>query len=101
MDKQTQDLKGITYREIIELRDLMEKFASWQEPLAVLDDFFKFRSGPIDKKRIVREYYARSQLFYVFYEDYQRLIEVGENVVWAMVRAEKIEKIVGFEMDLE
>ncbi|EOI02738.1 hypothetical protein UAY_00985 [Enterococcus moraviensis ATCC BAA-383] len=102
MDKQGQNLKAVTYQDIIELRDFMEKMASWQEPLAILDHFFQFRSGPINKKRIVKEYYARAQMFHTFYEDYNRLIELGDELVMEMVRAEKVET--GFEvrkMDLE
>jgi len=102
MDKQGQNLKAVTYQDIIELRDFMEKMASWQEPLAILDHFFQFRSGPINKKRIVKEYYARAQMFHAFYEDYNRLIELGDELVMEMVRAEKVET--GFEvrkLDLE
>ncbi|MEI5993031.1 hypothetical protein [Candidatus Enterococcus mansonii] len=90
MEKQGQNVKAITYQDIIELRDLMEKMASWQEPLAILDHFFEFRTGSINKKRIVKEYYARAQMFHAFYEDYNRLVEIGDELAMEMVRAEKV-----------
>jgi hypothetical protein len=91
MDKQVSHLKAVSYQEINELKELMEKLASWQEPLAILEHFFAFRAGPINKKQIIKEYYARAQLFQAFYEDYNRLVEVGDKTVQEINRAKKID----------
>ncbi|MTD42272.1 hypothetical protein GIX45_27320 [Erwinia sp. CPCC 100877] len=91
MDKQVSHVKAVSYQEINELKDLMEKLDSWQEPLAILEHFFAFRVKPINKKQVIKEYYARAQLFHAFYEDYNRLVEVGDKAVQEMNRAKKID----------
>ncbi|OJG99017.1 hypothetical protein RV18_GL002171 [Enterococcus termitis] len=92
MEKHALCVKTISYQEIVELKELMEKLASWEEPLVILEQFFAFRTGPINKKRVIKEYYARGQMFHAFYEDYRRLMEVGDELVQEMVKAGKVEK---------
>jgi hypothetical protein len=91
MVKQVSHLKAVSYQEINELKDVMEKLSSWHEPLAILEHFFAFRAEPINKKQVIKEYYARAQLFHAFYEDYNHLVEVGEKAVQEMNRAKKID----------
>ncbi|MBO0469693.1 hypothetical protein JZO66_03980 [Enterococcus sp. DIV0242_7C1] len=92
MEKQALCVKAISYQEIVELKDLMERLVSWEELLSVLMAFFAFHSGPINKKQVIKEYYARGQIFQAFYEDYRRLVEVGDALVQKMVKAEKVGK---------
>lgn len=81
MEKIPQHSKAIPYQYILALQDTMERLHSWQQPLAVLDKFFMYRTGNINKKRLVKEYYASAHLFHAFYVEFNRLMESEEEMM--------------------
>ncbi|OEG14709.1 hypothetical protein BCR23_12740 [Enterococcus quebecensis] len=56
--KNKQPIKEISYQDIHEISDLLERLSSWEQPLKILDDFFSEKSNPVNKKKIVKEYHA-------------------------------------------
>ncbi|EOL46357.1 hypothetical protein [Enterococcus caccae] len=78
MKKEGQSLKMIPYQDITDLQHTLDRLQSWEEPLAVLDHFFQFRKGPINKKQVVKEYYACGHLFHAFFEEFLRLMAIEE-----------------------
>ncbi|MEI5993153.1 hypothetical protein [Candidatus Enterococcus mansonii] len=72
-------LKTVPYQDIIDLRDTLERLQSWQEPLAVLDQYFTNPTTPINKKQVVRQYYACSKLFQTFHSDFEKLNVTAEK----------------------
>ncbi|MGX7244396.1 hypothetical protein ACWOC1_06050 [Enterococcus quebecensis] len=66
MKKEDQSLKVIPYQDIMDLQHTLDRLHSLEEPLAVLDHFFQFRKGAVNKKQVVKEYYACGYLFHDF-----------------------------------
>lgn len=66
-------IKAVPYQEIIDLRDTVERLQSWQEPLAVLEKYFTNPHTPINKKQVVKDYYACSKLFQTFNTEFKNL----------------------------
>lgn len=82
--------KAVSYQEIIDLRDTVERLQSWQEPLAVLEKYFTNPNTPINKKQVVKDYYACSQLFQLFKNNYDSLTEQVNKQVLTMNTLEKM-----------
>lgn len=57
-----QPIKSISYQYIYSLHDLLEQLNSWQNALNLLNDFFSDKQRPVNKKKIVSDYYACSQI---------------------------------------
>ncbi|MGX7244641.1 hypothetical protein ACWOC1_07300 [Enterococcus quebecensis] len=83
-------IKAVPYQEIIDLRDTLERLQSWQEPLVVLEKYFTNPNTPIDKKKVVKQFYACSTLFLLFKDNYDLLTEQANKHVLTMSRLEKM-----------
>ncbi|MGX7265584.1 hypothetical protein [Enterococcus crotali] len=83
-------IKAVPYQEIIDLRDTVERLQSWQEPLVVLEKYFTNPNTPINKKQVVKDYYACSKLFSIFIEDYQHLLKTAHSDLLKLITQEKI-----------
>ncbi|WP_271498057.1 hypothetical protein [Enterococcus sp. 5H] len=90
MKKEGQSLKVIPYQDITDLQHTLDRLQSWEEPLAVLDHFFQFRKGPINKKKVVKEYYACGHLFHAFFEEFIRLMGIEEDKVRKLDEERKV-----------
>ncbi|WP_430598157.1 hypothetical protein [Enterococcus sp. AZ177] len=90
MKNELHILKAIPYQDITDLQDLLDHFDSWQEPLAVLDHFFQFRTGPINKKKVIKEYYACGHLFHAFFTEFIRLVEAEQIKIKKLDRERKV-----------
>ena len=90
MKKELHTLKAIPYQDITDLQDLLDRLESWQEPLAVLDLFFQFRTGPINKKKVIKEYYACGHLFHVFFTEFIPLLEAEQAKIAKLDRERKV-----------
>ncbi|MBO0471037.1 hypothetical protein JZO66_10820 [Enterococcus sp. DIV0242_7C1] len=82
-------IKAVPYQEIIDLRNTLERLDSWQEPLAVLEKYFTNPGAPINKKKVVKEYYACSKIFQTFNLEFNRLIQEAELQILAIGTQEK------------
>lgn len=83
-------LKAVPYQDIIDLRDTVERLQSWQEPLAVLEKNFTNPTTSINKKQVVKDYYACSQLFQLFKNNCESLTEQANKQVLTMNTLEKM-----------
>ncbi|MBO0473650.1 hypothetical protein IGL98_001064 [Enterococcus sp. DIV0840] len=72
-------IKAVPYQEIIDLRDTVERLQSWQEPLKVLEKYFTNPNTPINKKQVVKQYYACSKLFQTFNSEFEKLNSTAEK----------------------
>ncbi|WP_375178706.1 hypothetical protein [Enterococcus rotai] len=90
MNKPLHNLKAIPYQDITDLQDLLDHLHSWQEPLAILDHFFQFRTGPINKKKVIKEYYACGHLFHAFFNEFIRLMEAEQVKIEKLDREKKV-----------
>ncbi|ALS01423.1 hypothetical protein ATZ33_08605 [Enterococcus silesiacus] len=80
-------IKAVPYQDIIDLRDTLERLQSWQEPLAVLEKYFTNPNTPINKKQVVKDYYACSKLFQTFNTEFKKLNLTAEK------QASKIQEV--------
>lgn len=90
MKNSARCIKAVPYQEIIDLRDTVERLQSWQEPLAVLEKYFTNPNMPINKKQVVKDYYACSQLFQLFKNNYDSLTEQVNKQVLTMNTLDKM-----------
>ncbi|MBO0422575.1 hypothetical protein [Enterococcus plantarum] len=84
-------IKAVPYQEIIDLRDTVERLQSWQEPLVVLEKYFTNPNTPINKKQVVKDYYACSKLFQTFNTEFNRLIQEAELQITTIGTQKKLE----------
>lgn len=91
-------IKAVPYQEIIDLRDTVERLQSWQEALVVLEKYFTNPNTPINKKQVVKDYYACSQLFQLFKNNYDSLTEQAAKQVLTM---DKLKKIIFLESSVK
>ena len=79
MKNSARCIKAVPYQEIIDLRDTVERLQSWQEPLGVLEKYFTNPNTPINKKQVVKQYYACSKLFQTFNSEFEKLNSTAEK----------------------
>lgn len=89
-DKQ-QPVKKVTYHDLCVASELLEQLKSWQEPLNLLMNFFADDVRPVNKKKVVRDYHACSQIFKVFCGDYISSVELMEVQINDLKSREKIQ----------
>lgn len=55
MKKSMQTIVAVPHQELIDLKELLEQFASWEEPLTLFKQFFMFQQNqPLNKKNYQR-----------------------------------------------
>lgn len=80
--KNKQLVKEITQQDIHELNDLVEQLGSWMNVLEIMNDYFSENKMPLNKKEIARRYYASSQVYCAFHDDYLSIFKrLEENIV--------------------
>ncbi|MGX7244572.1 hypothetical protein ACWOC1_06955 [Enterococcus quebecensis] len=83
-------IKTVPYQEILNLRDSLERLESWKEPLEVLEKYFTNSTTPINKKQVVKQYYASAKLFETFHKDYALLINESQKQLASITQNQKI-----------
>lgn len=69
---------------------MWEQLQSWQEVLPVLENFFKDKSRPLNKQQIARKYYACSQVFMLFYQDFSQTMQQLEKQLLELRSRKKV-----------
>lgn len=90
LTKKNHPIKTIVHQDIYALYDLLERLSSWNEPLTLLSDYFGEQERPLNKRKVVKQYYAYSKLFEAFYTDFQELSEMMEQQLSDLRRTEKL-----------
>ncbi|MHC5227058.1 hypothetical protein ACYSNW_02130 [Enterococcus sp. LJL99] len=90
MKKKPVYVKAVPYQEIIHLRDTIERLESWQEPLTSLENYFAQSHYPLNKKQVVKQYYACAQLFQAFYTTYGHLLKEADQMIDTLTKTSKI-----------
>lgn len=88
--KNNNPVKKVTHQDIFVLYELMEQLASWNEPLSLLQHFFDDDQYPVNKRKIVREYYACSKIFSAFHIEFGKSMERMEVEIRVLRGKEKI-----------
>lgn len=58
LTKKNQPIKAVTHQEIYRLQECVQQLASWEEPLKVINMYFKSSDAPLNKKKLVAQYHA-------------------------------------------
>lgn len=90
LTNKNQPIKSITHQDIYTIIDTLEQLQSWTEPLELLDQFFHYKQAPPNKKKIIREYYASSQVFGIFLEDFLKRTDRLEQLLQELRTREKM-----------
>ena len=65
---------------------------SWKEVLELIKDFFDNEAVPLNKKKIMREFHAQTQIFQVFYESFLLSTDSLEKKIDKLGSTETIKK---------
>ncbi|MHC5230034.1 hypothetical protein ACYSNW_17355 [Enterococcus sp. LJL99] len=76
MEKPVKCIKAIPYQDILDLKEALERLQSWEKPLSLLNDFFGDRSIPVNKKKIIREYYAYAKIYQSYIADTENILQI-------------------------
>lgn len=90
LTKNNQPIKAITQQDIYATKETLEKLQSWASALEMLDKFFKHETEPLNKKKVVKEYHASSQIFDVFFADFLTHTNILEKQLEELRTREKI-----------
>lgn len=90
LTKNNQPIKAITQQDIYAAKETLEKLQSWTSALEILDKFFKHKEEPLNKKKVVKEYHASSQIFDVFFADFLTHTNILENQLEELRARERI-----------
>lgn len=85
-----QPIKEISHQDIYKVYDLWEQLESWQEVLLVLENFFENKERPLNKQQIARKYYACSQVFHLFYQDFSETMQQLEKQLLELRSRKKV-----------
>ena len=90
MEKSVQCVKQIPFQRILDFRDELERLRSWEPYLLAIQQYFSNQSVPVNKKVIVKEYYACSKVYSSFCEEYEQRLVKLEELMNAMVSSPKM-----------
>lgn len=90
--KNSQPIKSITHHDIYNLKDTLEQIQSWKEPLALMKKFFDNSGVPLNKRKIMKEFYANSQIFSVFYASFIEDTDTLEKRIEHLLESDKVKK---------
>ncbi|MCA5014306.1 MULTISPECIES: hypothetical protein [unclassified Enterococcus] len=90
VSKNNQPIKMINHQEIYSLFDMLEQLNSWQNALNLLNDFFSDKQRPVNKKKIASDYYACSQIFSSFHNDFSQTLPKIKKQIDELRHKEKI-----------
>ncbi|MFK4567851.1 hypothetical protein [Enterococcus sp. UD-01] len=85
-----QPIKQVSYQDMYAMKDTLEQLESWTKILEIVDNHFANRKLPLDKKKIVKEYYSISQIFGTFMNDYLTCIDRLETQLDQLMKKEKV-----------
>jgi predicted HD phosphohydrolase len=90
VSKNNQPIKMIDHQEIYSLFDMLEQLNSWQNALNLLNDYFSDKQRPVNKKKIASNYYACSQIFSSFHNDFSQTLPKMKKQIDELRQKEKI-----------
>lgn len=90
MEKSVQCIKQIPYQKILDFRDELERLRSWEPYLLTIQRYFSNQLVPVNKKVIVKEYYASSKVYLSFCGEYEQRLVKLEELMNEMVNSPKI-----------
>lgn len=85
-----QPIKSISHQDIYSLHDLLEQLNSWKSALNLLNEFFSDKQRPVNKKKIASNYYACSQIFSAFHNDFSQALQEMEQQITALRQKENV-----------
>ncbi|MBO0468821.1 hypothetical protein JZO73_15060 [Enterococcus plantarum] len=85
-----QPIKEISHQDIYALYEVWEQLHSWQEVLSVLEKFFEDKDRPVNKQQIARKYYTCSQVFMLFYLDFNQTMRKMEKQLLELRNKKKV-----------
>lgn len=86
-----QPVKAIAHQDLFQLQETLEHLQSWEKPLDTLATFFTLTSSPLNKKQLIRDYHANSQIFQLFFRDFLKQSSALEKQLSELVRRKKID----------
>ena len=82
--------KSITQQDNQSLGTTLEQLDSWNLVLNLLHQFFNENPQPLDKEKVMNEYYVCSKLFTNFHKDFYQLSKKLNEQIKELQRDEKI-----------
>ncbi|MGY3746022.1 hypothetical protein ACWN8P_02090 [Vagococcus salmoninarum] len=68
--KNSLPIKSVTSQDLFQLQETLIQLQSWEKMLTTFGTFSTTTSPPLNKKKNIRDYYANSQVFQLFLQDF-------------------------------
>lgn len=85
-----QPLPNIPQQDVHTIANTLEQLTSWNLILNLLNQFFTENLQPLDKDKVMREYYVCSKLYTNFHKDFSQTLQKMESQISILRSKEKI-----------
>ncbi|MGX7150455.1 hypothetical protein [Enterococcus ureasiticus] len=90
MEKSIKCVKAIPYQDILDLKEVLERMQSWEKPLLLLNDFFSDQNIPVNKKKIIREYYACRKIYHSYFKEVESMLQILDKQICVLTEKQSI-----------
>lgn len=80
----SQPLKAVTSQDLFQLQETLVQLQSWEKTLGNFALFFTTTASPLNKKQIIRDFYANSQVFDLFLKDFLKQTATLEKQIGSL-----------------
>lgn len=90
MEKSVKCIKAVPYQDILDVKEVLERMQSWEKPLLLLNDFFSDQNIPVNKKKIIREYYACGKIYQSYFKEVESMLQILEKQIRVITEKQSI-----------
>lgn len=90
MKKPVKCVKAIPYQDILDIKEVLERMQSWGKPLLLLNDFFSDQNIPVNKKKIIRDYYAYGKIYHSYFKEMENMLNILEKQICVLTEKQSI-----------
>lgn len=90
MEKPVKCVKAIPYEHILDLKEALERLYFWEKPLLLLNDFFSDQNIPVNKKKIIHDYYAYGKIYHSYFKEMENMLNILEKQIRVITEKQSI-----------
>lgn len=88
--KISQPLKAVTSQDLFQLQETLVQLQSWEKTLDNFSLFFTTTTAPLNKKKIMGDFHATSQVFELFLKDFLKQTATLEQQIDVLQGRKKV-----------
>ncbi|PZL76675.1 hypothetical protein CI088_02515 [Enterococcus plantarum] len=90
MEKPVKCIKAVPYQDILDVKEVLERMQSWGKSLLLLNDFFSDQNIPVNKKKIIRDYYACGKIYHSYFKEMENMLNILEKQICVLTEKQSI-----------